>query len=176
METWKAVPGYEGLYEVSDLGRVKSLARYVPSRWKKPRFVAERIMRSARARYIVVRLSRDADVKNFGVHRLVCEAFHGPPQEGMQAAHIDGNPYNNTASNLYWATPAENCADRKRHGRWVHGTRVNTNKLSEADISAIISEYRTGIPRKDIAAAYGVHRSSIDQLLRGDTWKHLRSE
>lgn len=172
MENWKAVPGYEGFYEVSDQGRVKSLARYVPGRWG-THFVGGRVLRCAKARYTIATLAIGGCTKTYGVHRLVCEAFHGPAPKKAHAAHRDGNPHNNTAANLYWASPAENCADRKRHGTWAHGTKVNTNKLSEAAVSEIKAMCRKGASRKDVAISYGVHRSTVDQILRGDTWKHM---
>ena len=172
MEQWKPVPGYEGYYEVSSDGRVRSLARYVPGRWGLL-FVPGRMLSPAKARYLLVTLSVGGEAKTFGVHRLLCEAFHGPALTGYHAAHKDGNAHNNTVDNLYWASPKENCADRERHGKWVHGTRVNTNKLSEDDVTAIVSECRAGAARKEVAERYGVHRSTVDQLLRGDTWKHL---
>lgn len=174
MEEWKPIPGYEGLYEVSNRGAVRSLDRIVIGRWGTPRRVRSRTLRIAKAKYVLATLSRDGVSKTFAVHRLVCEVFNGPPpSSNMHAAHKDGNPYNNVPENLYWATPSENCEDRKRHGTWVHGTRVNTNKLSERDVEQIASLCRSGVSRKDVAQQYGVHRSSVDQLMRGATWKHL---
>ena len=110
MENWKDVPGYAGFYEVSDIGRVRSVARYVPARWG-TRFVPERILRCAKARYVLASLSVNGVAKTHGVHRLVCEAFHGPAPSKAHAAHKDGNPHNNRADNIYWASVVENCAD-----------------------------------------------------------------
>jgi hypothetical protein len=174
MEEWRDIPGFEGFYQASSEGRIRSVGRDVRSKGGGVRFSPSRILQQHMARYAILPLSVLGKRTTGLVHRLVCLAFNGPPPfPGAQAAHIDGDRTNNIPSNLYWASAEQNCADRARHGTWVHGERVNTNKLSEADIAEIITRVRAGEMRKSVAAAYGVHRSSIDQLMRGDTWKHL---
>ena len=95
MENWKSIIGYEGLYEVSDQGRVKSLKRG-----------KERILKPAKQRwgYLQVRLCKNSQKKDFKVHRLVAEAFcpNPCPDKFDQVNHRDENKTNNAASNLEW--------------------------------------------------------------------------
>lgn len=118
METWKEIPGYEGWYEVSDIGTVRSMDRAV----EHARFgVQNRKGKVIKAKetedgYLMVRLSKNGVRKGKLSHRLVLEAFVGPCPEGMEARHLDGNPKNNSVDNLQWGTPKENAADKKRHG------------------------------------------------------------
>ena len=121
-EIWKDIPGYEGYYQVSSLGRVKSLRRV----HKKPHAktkklcdysVPERLMSLSRSccsgrrkkkYYLRVGLSKDGITKTFGVHRLVALSFIENPERKPQVNHIDGNPLNNALDNLEWVTNSEN--------------------------------------------------------------------
>lgn len=106
-ENWKPIAGYEGKYEISDLGRVKSLVRHgdTNSRILKP------VLR--KSGHLQVSLSG----KTRKVHQLVAVAFLGPCPDGMEICHKDGNPANNHASNLKYGTRADNARDRVDHGR-----------------------------------------------------------
>lgn len=101
-EIWKDVLGYEGIYQVSNLGQVK---RVVGVRCRQ-----ERILKPNEARgYLTVLLSKDGKGLKKGIHRLMMEAFN--PIEGMEnlvVNHLDENPKNNTLENLCWATTVEN--------------------------------------------------------------------
>lgn len=116
-EEWRSVSGYEGVYEVSDMGRVKSLARSVPH----PKGVAwkqERILRPIRHKsgHVSVIFSVNGERKKMAVHRLVLEAFVGPAPAGLWGRHWDDDPTNNSVSNLRWGTPAQNTEDSVRNG------------------------------------------------------------
>lgn len=113
-ETWRPVVGYEGYYEVSNLGRVRSLDR-VDRSGKKRR---GRVLRAQPHRdgHLRIRLSRADGGRSFDVHRLVGEAFIGPLPSGMETRHLDGDPSNNASTNLAYGTKAENNDDRVRHG------------------------------------------------------------
>lgn len=113
-EEWRSIPGYEGIYEVSDSGRIKSLSRL--DRLGNP--VRERILRlkvTAKG-YARAQLSRDGQTREFFVHRIVLEAFDRAPRAGEVTRHLDGNPANNSPTNLAWGTHVENNRDRVRHG------------------------------------------------------------
>lgn len=111
-EQWRAVHGFDGRYEVSDRGRVASL----PTRtWPTRRLLA--VVEAKRGGYptVVLRMNNRQFCKK--IHRLVCEAFHGPPPHHSPVVrHLDGNPKNNTASNLAWGTHTENLLDSVAHG------------------------------------------------------------
>lgn len=122
MEKWLPVVGYEGFYEVSDHGRVRSVDRVITriSRGK-----AVDVHYNSRELspgsippygYLFIVLSRGNRPSNALVHALVLEAFVGPCPAGMEARHLDGKPANNQLSNLLWDTHRANCDDRAIHG------------------------------------------------------------
>lgn len=126
LEVWKPVPGYEGLYEVSSIGRVKSLPRLR---------VKGGIMKlrpgNKSGCYLAVALSKhDVRVVHY-VHYLVLLAFVGPRPEGLEVRHLDGNDLNNTLGNLAYGTSAENKADVLRHGRHHLGNRTHCDNGHE---------------------------------------------
>ncbi len=110
-EQWRSVTGYEGLYIVSDRGRVRALARTIPhSRGRSIRYLAERDMaiRTTPTGYQRVALQHEGQRRDYYVHRLVALAFLGPPQPGQEVCHNDGNPQNNCVANLRWDTHSAN--------------------------------------------------------------------
>lgn len=117
-EIWRPVKGYEGLYEVSDQGRVRSLRRSgTPGR-----VLAQRQNRGRL--YLLVRLSRNSQRKIKTVHSLVLGAFVGPRPAHMEVRHLNGNAIDNRLTNLAYGTSLENSADQR-----AHGTNVNANKI-----------------------------------------------
>ena len=118
-EEWRAIPGWEGAYEVSDRGRVRSVERrtWCPRGkgfWRK---VPAKILSPAVSRgYLRVTLQRSGRVESQAVHRLVLLAFVGPCPPGLEACHYDDDPANNALSNLRWDTRKANHADRTRNG------------------------------------------------------------
>ncbi|MBV9919268.1 MAG: NUMOD4 motif-containing HNH endonuclease [Pseudonocardia sp.] len=131
-ERWLPIVGFEGRYEVSDQGRVKSLARLVhrpnPGLGRAPQMipVRERIMRPWKHQdgYLGVELRRGDGKRTVRlVHCLVMEAFVGLKPAGMLVRHLDGDPTDNRLVNLAYGTPSENQLDKVRHG-----TDHNVNK------------------------------------------------
>lgn len=116
-EHWLPVVGWEGIYEVSDLGRVKSVARQHPHLGG-VRNVSEKILSQGRAPgSMVVVLSRPGQRFTAKVHRLVLEAFVGPCPPGYIARHWpDRDVSNNALVNLEWNTQSQNMFDRRAHG------------------------------------------------------------
>jgi hypothetical protein len=119
---WRPVADYEGLYEVSDAGYVRSLPR--PGA-RRNRMYGGQDLKGVRqiTGYLGVNLGRRNKRYAHMVHVLVCEAFHGPRPEGMQVRHLNGNETDNRASNLAWGTRSENEIDKVHHG-----TQYNVNK------------------------------------------------
>lgn len=108
-EEWRDVVGYEGLYQVSNLGRIKSLERRVPRSNGKTMLVRERICKvSINRKYIYVTLSKYGKQPNMKVHRLVAEAFIPNPGNLPQINHKDENPANNQVLNLEYCTSGYN--------------------------------------------------------------------
>lgn len=110
-EIWKPVPGYEGQYEVSNLGRVKSLARFVPAKSNGVRPVKEKILQQCVIKgYCNVILCKNGKSHKHGlVHRLVAQAFIPNPENKPNIDHLDCNPLNNCVNNIRWCTQKENC-------------------------------------------------------------------
>lgn len=106
-EIWKDIEGYEGLYQVSNLGRVKNLERYVNSRSGK-RKSKEKILKQSRNRYMYVVLSKNSKRNCFTVHRLVAKAFLPNPNNLPQIDHINTDKTDNRVENLRWVTHSEN--------------------------------------------------------------------
>ncbi len=121
-ELWKDVKGYEGLYKVSNLGRVRSIERYVRSD-RNPktglRLIKPKILKAwdNGNGYMVVTISVNKKRKNKYVHRLVAEAFIPNPENKPQVNHIDNNRSNNIISNLEWCTASENSIHMMNQGR-----------------------------------------------------------
>lgn len=114
-ERWLPVPGYEGLYEVSDRGQVRSF--YKRTQMKKPGGILALIRSSHTRAYRGVTLCGGGKRRRWLVHVLVAAAFIGPKPEGTEIRHLDGNPHNNWVMNLAYGTHAENMQDVTGHGR-----------------------------------------------------------
>lgn len=143
-ETWKPVVGYEGLYSVSNQGRVRRDAGGSGAR-------IGRILRPSNVGsdgHLGVNLHRNRKATGFKVHRLVLVAFVGPCPEGMECCHgDDGNPRNNALANLRWDTHAANLMDRVRHGTSNRGERHWMKKLTAQDIQDIRRSVAAGKTR-----------------------------
>lgn len=175
-EVWLPVVGYEGLYEVSSHGRIKSLARVsvAPAgvRSGYERAVPERILQvSPRSRYPSATLYRDGVKTRVNGHRVVADAFLGPCPSGQIVCHRDGNRQNNRVGNLRHDTPAANSADMAEHGTLLLGTKNHLAKLTDDDVRAIRSA--AGMSQRQLAARYGVSRPAIGFVISRKTWRHI---
>ena len=117
-ERWLPIPDWEGYYEVSDLGRVRSIERLVSYRGGTPRRIKSRILRQHTDKFgrKEVTLSVDGRSSLRRVHRLVLAAFVGPPPPGTECCHNDGDPANNSLGNLRYDSHSANMLDKQRHG------------------------------------------------------------
>lgn len=164
-EIWKPIAGYENRYEVSSLGKIRSVNRYITNKGLKGRGYTlngkQLKVCKANNEYYVVNLGR----KTHFVHRLVCEAFIGAIPKGMTVNHKDGNKANNRAENLEILSYKDNHlhAFRVLHRRPTCLGRLNTNaskpvqQIKNGDIitiypSAREAERQTGIRYKSISA------------------------
>ena len=169
------MPGYEGLYEVSSYGRIRSLPRQRRGgrSGNGMRTVRERILKPKPGKYPAVSLRRCADPMTFNVHTLVLLAFVGPCPDGMEACHGDGNKWNCNLGNLRWDTPSSNHDDRVRHGVSNRGERCGTAKLTEAQVGDIRSLYAAGrMTQAVLAARYGVAQSQISHIINRKRWSY----
>lgn len=139
IEIWKDILGYEGLYQASNLGRIKSVDRTKIGKsgceviWKGR--ILHQYSNNGNNTYLKVRLSKDGVIKNHYVHRLVWEAFNGKIPELMQVNHIDENCHNNLLSNLNLMTSKEN-------NNWgTHTERLVEKQLNNAVNSKIVFQF-----------------------------------
>lgn len=119
-ERWLPVHGFEGRYEVSDLGRVRSLDRVQVKSDGRTCTIKGRIRslsRSGRGDYLTVSLKVDGRTVTRFVHRLVAEAFLGPRPPGLECCHGNGDGHDNRLENLRWGSHGENVQDTVAHGR-----------------------------------------------------------
>lgn len=117
-ERWLPVPRYEGYYEVSDHGRVRSVDRVISQRDGTRRKFRGTVIspQEINSGYLRVSLQRNQEKEYFLVHRLVLTTFVGPCPDGMETCHRDNDRHNNHLTNLRWDTRLENAADRIKAG------------------------------------------------------------
>lgn len=159
-------------YEVSDLGRVRSwflAGSRTGRKTNDPRIIKQSRSGSPYPAVWLIK-EKGAVGEKFRVHRLVCEAFHGPPQPGEEVRHINGDPEDNRADNLMWGTSCENKADMERHGTRLKGEKHNMARLAESDVLAI---RRSQEHNAILAERYGVARQTINDIKARRRWAHL---
>ncbi len=122
LEEWRSIPGFEGLYEASNLGRVRSLDHGR----RKGRVLKQRFL--SRREYVVVTMSRNGKYRDQFVHRMVLKAFCGEPPPGYECCHNNGNPTDNQLENLRWDSRNENSVDQVRHGTHHHVRKTHCPK------------------------------------------------
>lgn len=173
-ETWKAVPGFEGAYEVSDLGRVRSVKRtidYLVNGKVRSRSIRERILVAPLSNYYPhVALFRSGRGVKYRVHELVLLAFKGPAPAGHEGCHRDDVKTNNVLSNLQWGTNALNVADRIANGRQARGIKQGAARLNDMAVKEIRASTDTN---KALADRFGVSPSVVSEARRGITWAHV---
>ena len=159
-EIWKDIEFYEGYYQVSNLGNVKSLARTVPFR-KSFRIIQEKLLkvRKEKSGYQVVSFYINGVEIKKKVHRLVAEAFIENKKNKLQVNHIDGNKMNNFVNNLEWVTPSENI---------IHSYKNNLQAKKRP--KKFIINYSTGIfynGINDLLDSFDFKKSTIMSKLNG---------
>lgn len=126
-EEWRDVPHYEGIYQASNHGRVKSLERIVKIRTGGERRYGGITLKPQTGShgYLSVSLFKDKKPRQHTIHSLVLSAFQRSKKDGEVCRHLDGNPLNNHTENLVWGSYRENGKDAVRHGRNVQANRKN---------------------------------------------------
>lgn len=152
-ELWKDIEGYEGLYQISNFGNVKSLNYRRTGREKilQPLYHRSEILAVNRK---FVRLSKNGIMKNKSISRMVAKAFVPGYEPGLVVHHKDNNPLNNVYTNLAWVTQTENL---RPENIIYHTKKIQRNQ----EIFKLIDD---GIRYKDIAAKFGLSEISIKKL------------
>lgn len=169
---WRAVVGYEGLYEVSDVGQVRSVDRVVINRGFSHRLKGRELKQVLSRGYPSVMLSKGGKTRRWQIHLLVAKTF--VPGTGEVVRHRNGVKTDARAENLEWGTQTENMADRIRHGTSNRGERHGNAKLTREQIAAIKVEYaRGGISQRVLGLKYGVRQTTVLKIVRGQRWNWL---
>lgn len=178
VEEWRPVVGYEGLYEVSSFGRIRSVDRMV-SRVIRGKPILVQWRGRLRRTYFDeagrprITLSRSkADEKNYRICVLVAEAFLGPRPDGMVVCHNDGDNQNNRPKNLRYASQRENMEDSHIHGTAYRGERHMWSKLTEDDVREI-RVYLQSMSYRQIARKFSCSPAAIGHIARGERWRHV---
>ncbi len=169
---WKDIPGYEGRYQASITGKIRSISR--PVKGKNPynakpfiRTMAGRILKPGRyckSGHVSVVLGKKTN--GIPVHRLIMKTFEGDCPKGMEVLHINGNPQDNRFENLRYGTRTENILDVYRQGyKW--------RKLSIDDVEAIRFGIFCGIKGVELSKMFGVSQTTISNIKTGNTFSWL---
>lgn len=165
-ESWLPVRDYEGWYEVSNLGRVASLARQT-TRGKilNPQLNSKGYRQVGLSKYGHVRLHR--------VGALVLEAFFRVRNPGEQVCHGPGGKQDDSLANLTWGTASKNQLDRRRDGTSNQGARCAASRLTEEIVLECRRRYAEGETQAALAIEFGVSSGAMSNAIRGHTWSFL---
>jgi hypothetical protein len=168
MENWKAVPGYEGFYEISDLGRVRRITVIGES-------IGKILLPDITKGYSRVTLCRDNVHDRRQVHHLVMEAFVGPRPKGMEVNHKRGVINGNALDNLEYVTRRQNAL----HAYGVlgkksqQGSQHGRSKITEEIARAIFQARQECKSLNDISAKFGVCIATVSMIANKKIWKHI---
>ena len=175
-EVWKDVEGYEGFYQVSNLGRVKSLGRIIVTRYGKTQTIYERVLKIKihKFGYLEVSLHSNGKSKTYKVHRLVAEAFIPNPDGLLEVNHIDENKSNNRVDNLEWCSSSYNANYGTRNKRVA---LAKSKKIIQYSLDGVlIKEHQslTDAGRTVNGNAQGVFLCVNDKIkkYKGYIWKY----
>jgi len=176
-EIWKDIDGYEGYYQVSNMGRVRSVDRVVEHNKGGYCQLKGRLLKlyTTKKGYDRVNLNKNGKIKFFLVHRLVTQAFIPNPESKPQVNHIDGVKTNNNVSNLEWCTPSENIKHSFESGLNNNkGERHHKSKLKKADVLEIRHRYSEGDRTiSKLAKEYSVDFNVVYRIVNNLGWKHI---
>ena len=178
-EQWKNVTGYEGLYQVSNLGRVKSVLRYVKHPNLKRKKVNEKIISSkiSTRKYIKCCIYKNGIASHILAHRLVAIAFIPNPENKLEVNHINGIKHDNRVENLEWCTASENQihAYKNKLSISTKGEKCSWSKLTQKQVLMIRRLYKINpnTNQRNIAKKLNVSFSLINIIIKRKAWRHI---
>jgi hypothetical protein len=169
-EEWRSVNEWKG-YEVSNLGRLRSLFYSNGTRRATPLMKKSRPLDSGHNVYM---LCRDRKTTSRMASRLVLLAFKGPPSDpAFEASHLDGNVSNDHIDNLLWESHVDNESRKVGHGTRLQGERVPHAKMTDAQVLEFRRRFANGEPFVSLLKESGVSWGAFHPAMHGKTWKHL---
>jgi hypothetical protein len=188
-EIWKDIPEYEGFYQVSNIGNIKSLDRYVEVNRKGGLFYTKKEGRTIlpnidRYGYKKLNLYHNKyNRKTFTVHRLVAIAFIPNPENYDQINHIDGDKLNNHVDNLEWCNAKQNHTHAVKNGL-IDFSKFNFNPqkgedhgnsiLTEKEVLSIRNDYKKGSGSYyDLSIKYNTSKPNIADIIKRRSWNHI---
>jgi len=172
-EIWKDIPNYEGFYQASNLGRIRSLNRYgIYNKFYKGQILKQRNTRG----YLQVNLSKNGKHKTHRVHRLIISSFFGISK--LQINHKNGIKSDNRLENLEYCTCSENIKHAYSLGlRNSYGEKSPNHKLTEHNIIKMKEMYKTGeYFQKTLAKLFNISQTHVSLIVNNCTWKYLNKK
>lgn len=166
-EEWRSIRGYEGLYDVSNLGNIRSIERLDSRKHKRGGFVLKRMVN--RKGYYEVNLCKNGVIKPTPVHKLVMQEFSGDRPIGYDINHKDGNKLNPSFDNLEYVTPGGNVQhafdNGLNHGR--KGEKHHLAKLTNKQADIIREMYGNGgVTQRELGKMFGITQAQIGCIVR----------
>jgi hypothetical protein len=174
---FKDIKDYEGCYQVSNDGQIRSINRISSNGHKlKGRLLAQCYKRGYNGRIdcLMVNLCKNGVSKTIKVHRVVAVNFIGDEPNGHMVCHKDGDATNNKVGNLYYGTRKDNVDDASKHGTTPKGSKHWKAKLKESDALHIKNaDYSIRGSVNAMASKFGVNREVVRLIRRGMNWRHI---
>lgn len=170
IERWKDIKDYEGIYQVSNCGRICSLRSYKHNK--------KRLLKPGHWNgYPCINLWKHNQPTTYKIHTLVLNTFIGACPKNMECRHLDGNPQNNQLDNLRWGTRSENQKDAVNHGTNFRPDNRGSNnghaKLTETQVKKIKNLLIVKRSHIQIAKLFNVDRKTIYDIDNNKTWRHI---
>lgn len=187
IEIWKEIKGYEGLYEVSDLQRIKSLPKRIQrGKYNAFRNCNEKILKPSGKRYLMIMLSKNGVKNNILIHRLVAIAFVPNPYNKPQVNHKDGNKLNNSIENLEWCTNSENqlhafknnlqvkrCFTLKDREDLRKRSLGENNAMSKINSEIVLKIRESKLTHLETSKLYNISRQLVGLIKNNKRWTHI---
>ena len=173
-EVWKDIPEYEGCYQASTMGRIRSVDRKVVFKDGRTKILDGQILKPTnyKDRDLRTNLNKNGNKKQYTVHRLIMLTFKGERPEGMDICHTNGDFKDNRLKNLRYDTSSQNSIDMYRYGSKSGGGKLFVGQVLEIRRLHATGNYK----RKDLAKMFDVHEVTIGKIINRKTFSWLNDD